>query len=60
MTLTGRLDATRREPVMARLKSQSTELGLKQLATNRVALFRQDGPHSHFRIVRDYVLEDIH
>jgi putative phosphonate metabolism protein len=60
MTLTGRLDAARREPVMAMLKSGFSELDLKKLAIDRVVLCRQDGPHSRFRIVRDYVLEDIH
>ena len=59
MTLTGRLDAARREPVMAMLKSQFSKLGLRQLAIDRVALFRQDGPDSRFRIIRDYVLEDM-
>jgi putative phosphonate metabolism protein len=60
MTLTGRLDAARREPVMAMLKSRFSELDLRRLAIDRVALFRQDGPHSRFRIIRDYALEDIH
>jgi putative phosphonate metabolism protein len=59
MTLTGRLDAARREPVLAMLKSQFSELGLRKLAIDRVALFRQDDAHSRFRIIRDYVLEDM-
>jgi putative phosphonate metabolism protein len=57
MTLTGRLDAARREPVMTMLKSQFSELGLRKLAIDRFALFRQDSADSRFRIIRDYVLE---
>jgi hypothetical protein len=59
MTLTGKLDAARREPVTAMLKSQFSDIGLRKLAIDRVALFRQDGPHSRFRIIRDYVFEHI-
>jgi putative phosphonate metabolism protein len=59
MTLTGNLDAERREPVMAMLRSRFSGIGLQKLAIDRFALFRQDGPHSRFRIIRDYVLEHI-
>jgi putative phosphonate metabolism protein len=59
MTLTGRLDAARREPVMAMLISRFSDIGLRKLAIDRVALFRQDGPHSRFRIIRGYILEGI-
>lgn len=59
MTLTGRLDAERREPVMAMLRSRFSEIGLRTLAIDRVALFRQDGAASRFRIIRNEVLERI-
>jgi putative phosphonate metabolism protein len=59
MTLTGRLDAERREPVMAMLRSRFSEIGLRTLAIDRIALFRQDGADSRFRIIRNDVLEHI-
>ncbi|MEI9924850.1 MAG: DUF1045 domain-containing protein [Bradyrhizobium sp.] len=59
MTLTGRLDAALREPVMAMLKSRFSETGLRKLAIDRFALFRQHSADSRFRIIRDYVLEQI-
>ena len=57
MTLTGRLDTKRREPVMTMLRSRFSEIGLQTLAVDRIALCRQDGAHSRFRIIRDYVLK---
>jgi putative phosphonate metabolism protein len=59
LTLTGKLDAERREPVVAMLKNRFSEIGLQKLAIDRIALFRQDSADSRFRIIRDYVLEDM-
>ena len=56
MTLTGRLDPERREPVMAMLKDRFSAIGLKTLAIDRIALFRQDDADSRFRIIRHCVL----
>jgi putative phosphonate metabolism protein len=60
MTLTGRLDAKQREPVQAMLRDRFSEIGLRTLAIDRVALFRQDGADSRFRIIRNDVLKPIH
>ncbi|WP_213736591.1 DUF1045 domain-containing protein [Bradyrhizobium sp. dw_411] len=59
MTLTGRLDAERREHAMAMLKSRFSDMSLHKLAIDRFALFRQDRADSRFRVIRDYVLEEI-
>jgi putative phosphonate metabolism protein len=59
MTLTGRLDPGRREPVMAMLRDRFSAIGLKTLAIDRIALFRQDAADSRFRIIRHYVLEQM-
>ena len=52
MTLTGRLDEARREPVMAMLRDRFSAIGLKTLAIDRVALFRQDHADTRFRIIQ--------
>jgi len=52
MTLTGRLDPARREPVMAMLRDRFSAIGLKTLAIDRVALFRQDHDDARFRIIQ--------
>jgi putative phosphonate metabolism protein len=52
MTLTGRLDPARREPVMAMLRDRFSAIGLKTLAINRIALFRQNHADSRFRIIQ--------
>jgi putative phosphonate metabolism protein len=57
MTLTGRLDPARREPVMAMLRDRFSAIGHKTLAIDRVALFRQDHADARFRIVGHYVLK---
>ena len=57
MTLTGRLDPARREPVMAMLKDRFSAIGIETLAIDRIALFRQDQPDSRFRIMGHYVLK---
>jgi putative phosphonate metabolism protein len=59
MTLTGRLDPERREPVMAMLRDRFAAIDLKTLALDRIALFRQDAADSRFRIIKHYVLKPI-
>ena len=56
MTLTGRLPPERHEPVLTMLKDRFSALGLKTLAIDRIALFRQDDAGSRFRIAGAYVL----
>jgi putative phosphonate metabolism protein len=59
MTLTGRLDRERRDPVMAMLRDRFSAIGLKTLAIDRIALFRQDAADSRFRIIRHCALQQI-
>ena len=56
MTLTGRLDAERREPIVVWLRDRFSATGLKMLAIDRIALFRQDGGASRFRIIGHWPL----
>jgi putative phosphonate metabolism protein len=56
MTLTGRLPPERHGPVLTMLMVRFSVLGLKTLAIDRIALFRQDDADSRFRIVGTYVL----
>jgi hypothetical protein len=58
MTLTGRLENGRREPVLAMLRDRFSAIGLKTLAIDRIAVFRQDDADSRFRVVTHYVLKD--
>jgi putative phosphonate metabolism protein len=58
LTLTGRLDDGRRGLVLAMLRDRFSAIGLKTLAIDRIALFRQDDANSRFRIVTHYVLKD--
>ncbi|MGH6682290.1 MAG: DUF1045 domain-containing protein, partial [Bradyrhizobium sp.] len=51
MTLTGRLDAKRREPVLAMLRDRFAAIGIASLAIDRIALFRQDSATARFAIV---------
>jgi putative phosphonate metabolism protein len=51
MTLTGRLDAERREPILTMLRNRFLALDLTTLAIDRVAVFRQDNAESRFRIL---------
>ena len=51
MTLTGRLDAKRREPVLAMLRDRFAAVGMGKLAIDRIALFRQDSATARFAIV---------
>jgi putative phosphonate metabolism protein len=57
MTLTGRLDPERLEPVMAILRDRFSGIGLTTLTIDRIALFRQDHASSRFRIVRHFILK---
>jgi len=56
MTLTGRLDDTRREHVLAMLRERFARLGLAELAIDRIALFRQEDAKTPFTIIGDWPL----
>ena len=51
LTLTGRLDASRRWGVLSMLRERFAAIGLDLLAVDRVALFRQDAAAARFRII---------
>jgi putative phosphonate metabolism protein len=57
MTLTGRVGAERREPLLAMLQNRFSAIDLETLAIDRIALFRQDDSASRFRIMAQYVLK---
>ena len=56
MTLTGRLGAARRAPIVAMLRGRFAELRLDHLAIDRIALLRQDGENARFRIIGNWPL----
>jgi putative phosphonate metabolism protein len=56
MTLTGRLDATRRGGVLAMLRERFAAAGIDSLSVDRIALFRQDALDARFRIVGDWAV----
>jgi putative phosphonate metabolism protein len=56
MTLTGRLDETRREAVLAMLRERFARLNLTELAIDRVALFKQADAKTRFEIIGDWQL----
>ncbi|MCP3371076.1 DUF1045 domain-containing protein [Bradyrhizobium cajani] len=56
MTLTGRLDAERRGPILEMLRAKFAALKLDTLAIDRIALFRQDNAASRFRIIGEWAL----
>jgi putative phosphonate metabolism protein len=56
MTLTGRLGAERREPVLTMLRNRFSAIGLRTLAVDRIAIFRQENAVSRFRIVKQWKL----
>jgi putative phosphonate metabolism protein len=56
MTLTGRLDATRRWGVLSMLRERFAAAGIDSLAVDRIALFRQDAADARFRIIGDWPL----
>ena len=56
MTLTGRLAAERRAPVLAILRERFSTLGLEMLAIDRIALLRQENAASRFRVINSWQL----
>ena len=56
MTLTGRLDAERRGPILEMLRARFAALKLNTLAIDRIALFKQDDAGARFRIVGEWSL----
>lgn len=56
MTLTGRLDAERRAPILEMLRARFATLDLDTLAIDRIALFRQDDAEARFRIIGEWAL----
>ena len=56
MTLTGRLDAERRGPILEMLRARFAALGLETLAIDRIALFKQDDARTRFRFVGEWAL----
>jgi putative phosphonate metabolism protein len=56
MTLTGRLAADRGEPILTMLRNSFSATGIKTLAIDRIAVFRQENADSRFRIVKDWQL----
>ncbi|MVT51061.1 DUF1045 domain-containing protein [Bradyrhizobium yuanmingense] len=56
MTLTGRLDAERRGPILQMLRTRFVALGIETLAIDRIALFRQDDAKARFRIIGEWAL----
>jgi putative phosphonate metabolism protein len=58
MTLTGRIGAERREPVLTMLRNRFLALGLDTLAIERIGLFRQESANSRFRIINHWQLRN--
>ncbi|MGY8666758.1 DUF1045 domain-containing protein [Bradyrhizobium sp. UFLA05-109] len=56
MTLTGRLDAERRAPIVEMLRKRFAELRLVTLAIDRIALFRQENAAARFHIIGEWPL----
>ena len=56
MTLTGRLDESRRLPVQNMLRKRFATTGIDDIAIDRIALFRQDTSDARFRIICDWKL----
>ncbi len=56
MTLTARLKAEQREPIVAMLRQHFSEIGLETLAIDRIALFRQNDADSRFGIIGEWQL----
>lgn len=56
MTLTGRLDAERRRPILDMLRGRFATLGLDTLAIDRLALFKQEETKARFRIIGEWAL----
>jgi putative phosphonate metabolism protein len=56
MTLTGRVPTERREQVLALLRERFAALDLRELAIDRIAVFRQDDAGARFRVVTHFSL----
>lgn len=56
MTLTGRLDAERRGPILEMLRERFAALKIDALVIDRIALFRQHDARGRFRIVDEWAL----
>ncbi|MDI3560569.1 DUF1045 domain-containing protein [Bradyrhizobium sp. Arg816] len=56
MTLTGRLDAERRGPILEMLRARFATLGLDTLLVDRIALFKQNDARARFRFVGEWAL----
>ncbi|TCU66571.1 putative phosphonate metabolism protein [Bradyrhizobium sp. R2.2-H] len=56
MTLTGRLDAERRGPILEMLRARFASLHLGALTIDRLALFKQDEAKARFRIIGEWAL----
>jgi putative phosphonate metabolism protein len=56
MTLTGRLDTARREPILKMLQERFAVIRLERLAIDRIALFQQDDARSRFHILKEWTL----
>ena len=56
MTLTGRLDAERRGPILEMLRARFATLKLETLAIDRITLFKQDDAKARFRIIGEWTL----
>jgi len=58
MTLTGRLDAERRAPILAMLRDRLRGSGVNDLSIDRIALFRQDRPDQRFQVIGRWLLQN--
>ena len=56
MTLTGRLNETRRQPVRNMLHERFSATGIEKIEIDRIVLFRQDDADARFRIIGDWPL----
>jgi len=56
MTLTCRLDAGRREPILTMLRNRFAATGVTTLAIDRIAVCRQDNAASRFQVVSHWKL----
>jgi putative phosphonate metabolism protein len=56
MTLTGRLDAGRREPILTMLRDRFSAIGLARLAIDRIAVLRQNNAASRFEAIEHWKL----
>ena len=56
MTVTGRLDADRRGPILEMLRARFAGLGLDTLEIDRITLFKQDDAKTRFRVIGEWTL----